>query len=762
MKPFSILVTQCLQEDFVRLVARHDPLPNKLHVGHDEASRLFGPDPELGPLAQLMRWARAQAPEDLGVVHVRDWHDPKDPAQAEHLRRFEAHCIAGTSGASLVPEIANGLTPRERVVDAITLSDFEGTALPDTLRALAAGRPLRVAVVGVWTEAKVTFLLYDLKTRLGVDALATCSALCASSSRQHHFAALDQLQRILGVEVFHSVDELVRWLAPDAPLQVAGPAELGPAVECEPPLDETDAAIVKLLCRDFRAVKLARLAGGFSGALVFGVRGLDRMGQATAPSVLKLGPARMIGIERANFERVQPVLGNRAPQLLGCVEAGGRAGLRVAWATMGRERVRTFKALWEAGEPVAPVLDEVLGEILGPFYEAAMPGPLAPFVHYGFRQFAHTVRPAVAALGEDPDADTFVFPGGVTLPNVVRFYERALPSLPDLPGETHLVGVAHGDLNTANILVDGRNNVWVIDYFHTVPGQHVLKDVAKLENDLLFILTKLPDEAALAEAIRLTDALRGGDDLAALPSPELPDGVGEPFRRTWDTLRELRGHAARIARTDKSPWPYRIALLRYAVHSLSFDECSPLQKRWALATACMYAADVEANLRRNRRLRVDWVPMDFPGRLGMTLCPGRRDLGRDLGEDLRVLREEGITHVIPLLGADELADLGVADLGARVTAAGMYCWPLPVRDQGAPSPRETSALVEDVLAVMQAGGRVLLHCRGGLGRTGTIAACVLVRLGVEPDEAIRVVRTARQSSRCVENAAQEGFVRGFR
>ena len=43
--------------------------------------------------------------------------------------------------------------------------------------------PLRVGVVGVWTEAKVSFLLYDLKTRLGIDELATCSALTKRLAR---------------------------------------------------------------------------------------------------------------------------------------------------------------------------------------------------------------------------------------------------------------------------------------------------------------------------------------------------------------------------------------------------------------------------------------------------------------------------------------------------------------------------------------------------------------------------------------------------
>ena len=38
----SMLITQCLQRDFVDPVRRHDTLPNLLHVGAAEAERLLG------------------------------------------------------------------------------------------------------------------------------------------------------------------------------------------------------------------------------------------------------------------------------------------------------------------------------------------------------------------------------------------------------------------------------------------------------------------------------------------------------------------------------------------------------------------------------------------------------------------------------------------------------------------------------------------------------------------------------------------------
>ena len=44
----------------------------------------------------------------------------------------------------------------------------------------------------------MSFLLYDPKTRLGIDELATCSALTASDSRAQHFNALSQPEELLG------------------------------------------------------------------------------------------------------------------------------------------------------------------------------------------------------------------------------------------------------------------------------------------------------------------------------------------------------------------------------------------------------------------------------------------------------------------------------------------------------------------------------------------------------------------------------------
>ena len=334
----TVLITQCLQRDFVDPIGWHDPLPNLLHVGYSEAARLLGPEPSAGPLAQLIDWARSLALDAIDLIHIRDWHDPGDPAQREHLARFGAHCLQGSAGARLILGMDERAmaAANERIVDSRTLNDLEGTDLArqlERIRRAHGDKPLRVGVVGVWTEAKVSFLLYDLKTRLGIDELATCSALTASASRAQHFNALAQLEKLLGVRCFDSPAEFADWLRPGAELALPRhPGGFEPRIEgaaARAALSQPDRAIVAHLFRDSTQVDLEPISGGYSGALVWRAASQDALGHRQAPAVVKLGPNRTIAQERVAFEQVEAVLGNNAPRIRGFADLGERAGLQI-------------------------------------------------------------------------------------------------------------------------------------------------------------------------------------------------------------------------------------------------------------------------------------------------------------------------------------------------------------------------------------------------------------------------------------------------
>ena len=675
----AVLITQCLQRDFVAPIGRYDPLPNLLHIGFEEAQRLMGDMPDEGPLARVMRWAYGSPDAELKLVHIRDWHDASDTEQRGHLAQFGSHCLRETPGAEFAFPVPAETDKAVTLIDSPGLNDFLGTSLGDVL-ARAVGPSSRIGLMGVWTEAKISFTAYELRTRFPHSDIVVCSALTASASRGGHFLALQQLQKLLGVKVIDSVGGFVDFLGgslDEAPLQLQG--NYHPQIELAPPLapDTTDRELIAYLFRDCATLKAKELSGGFSGNLVLGCESIDRERRRQVPHVVKIGPRDPIGRERAAFEQIEQVLGNSAPRITEFADWGGRGAIKYRYAAMGAGSVSTFQRLYMNGLPLADVdaiLDTVFGEQLARLYSAPEREAADLLDYYMFSpQWAPHVRMRVESLvGGRADGSMLELPGGIEAPNVCRFYEEQLATLPRQRARSWWFAHVHGDLNGANIILDSHRNVWLIDFFHTHRG-HILKDLAKLENDLLYIWTPVANEQELAAAVRVTDLLLGTRDLGReLPQPERFDITAPHLLRACHTVRKLRSFYPGLLESDRDPFQLLVAQLRYAVHTLGFDECNEWQKLWALYTAGHAAASIETRLANSSPLRIDWLTPVHPD-LGITLLPGRRDYGRDLASDLAALRRAGATHLLTLVSTDELADYGAEALPERAREAGFVC-----------------------------------------------------------------------------------------
>lgn len=133
---------------------------------------------------------------------------------------------------------------------------------------------------------------------------------------------------------------------------------------------------------------------------------------------------------------------------------------------------------------------------------------------------------------------------------------------------------------------------------------------------------------------------------------------------------------------------------------------------------------------------------------------------RDLAIDIAAIKEWGAVAVVCLMEDFELEMLKVSELPTAVTASGMQWFHLPIRDVDVPGPsfeKVWRTQGKKIRQLVVNGGRVLVHCRGGLGRSGTIAGRLLIELGMAPAEAITVVRRHRPGA--IETAAQEEYVR---
>jgi len=172
---------------------------------------------------------------------------------------------------------------------------------------------------------------------------------------------------------------------------------------------------------------------------------------------------------------------------------------------------------------------------------------------------------------------------------------------------------------------------------------------------------------------------------------------------------------------------------------------------------------------------VDWLPAsEFgdgrPGKIGMTVLPGKRGAsarypGRvydaDLDVDLRALRDRGIVRLILLVVDGELARWSDPDIVRRAADHGIAVHRHPMPDGHPPA---SAAAMDAILADVVEGrstADVAVACMGGVGRTGTVAACALLAAGWEPEAAIERVRRARHPE-AVETPEQEAFVRSYR
>ena len=159
------------------------------------------------------------------------------------------------------------------------------------------------------------------------------------------------------------------------------------------------------------------------------------------------------------------------------------------------------------------------------------------------------------------------------------------------------------------------------------------------------------------------------------------------------------------------------------------------------------------------------------GKIGITFCPGKKQSDamtgawdRDLRMDLETIREWGANDVVSLIEAHEITGLGVEGLPRIANELGLRWHHLPIVDQCAPDhsfERMWRTTRPRLVSTLHAGGGVLVHCKGGLGRAGTVAAMLLLdcESALTPADAIARVRKVRRDT--VETYEQESYLNAW-
>jgi hypothetical protein len=119
----------------------------------------------------------------------------------------------------------------------------------------------------------------------------------------------------------------------------------------------------------------------------------------------------------------------------------------------------------------------------------------------------------------------------------------------------------------------------------------------------------------------------------------------------------------------------------------------------------------------------------------------------------------GAAAVVTLVEQAELRELQIEDLEKEVRRRFIEWHHLPITDVAVPDAgfgRSWPADAARLQALIDAGANVLIHCRGGLGRAGMVAARLLVERGVDPEAAMKDVRAVRAGA--IETPEEEQWV----
>lgn len=140
----------------------------------------------------------------------------------------------------------------------------------------------------------------------------------------------------------------------------------------------------------------------------------------------------------------------------------------------------------------------------------------------------------------------------------------------------------------------------------------------------------------------------------------------------------------------------------------------------------------------------DLLELPSGGQFIFTPCPGTK--GTSVSAALQSLSQAKVDAVITLLSDQELSALSVESFKADMANTELTWFQLPIEDDSEPDAIFEAAWAESkaaLLKLLSDGKNIAIHCRGGSGRTGLMAAILLMTSGGVWPEVQALIQSVR-------------------
>jgi protein-tyrosine phosphatase len=135
--------------------------------------------------------------------------------------------------------------------------------------------------------------------------------------------------------------------------------------------------------------------------------------------------------------------------------------------------------------------------------------------------------------------------------------------------------------------------------------------------------------------------------------------------------------------------------------------------------------------------------------------------GEWLQSEIDAWKHLGIDVVVSLLEQEEISELALQDEAALCRAHGIDFISCPIPDRGVPESRpKILRLARSLVASVQDGRSIAIHCRAGIGRSSLMAACLMICFGIGAEDAFELIRESRGLS-VPDTDAQRDWVLDF-
>ena len=354
--------------------------------------------------------------------------------------------------------------------------------------------------------------------------------------------------------------------------------------------DEWD-LITRRIYTDARRVVLTQMSGGYS-ATTLHADSYDAEGRRMIPTVLKISSLHVTQSEvRAYHDHVKRFILNNSTVIMGHASQGNWSGLRYNFVGVnGAGSSLSWLANHYARRPVEtlkPLFHSVFGQVLWPWYGQPKREQMRPFEqHDPSTLFPSIPEQAEKTMGISSDQPLIMCEElGRELPNPYYFLRHDFPKLKTWQRPWYST-ITHGDLNLNNILIDEKDNIYIIDFSETRP-RNALSDFARIEPVITLQMTRLEEPSDGKDLLLFLEGLASVSPLKENP-PLRYAGTDPMVEKAWHIVCLLREHGRKVVANEDQAIFYWLPLLEWTIPSVYFQQLSPERKRiWMFAAGLL-------------------------------------------------------------------------------------------------------------------------------------------------------------------------------